>query len=44
MIETLLYYSEESLKSQFKSSLFYEDTVGATDCIVTVDGPNTGID
>ena len=40
MIETLLNYSEDTLKSQFTAVLFYKDTAGAMDSIVTNNGPN----
>ncbi|KAM6892598.1 uncharacterized protein F54H12.2-like [Xenentodon cancila] len=43
MIETLLNYSEDTLKSQFTAGLFYKDTPGSMDSIVTVNGPNRGL-
>lgn len=43
MIETLLNFSEDTLKSQFSAGLFYKDTVGAMDSIVINNGPNKGI-
>lgn len=43
MIETLLNFSEETLKTQFSAGLFYKDSPGAIDSIVTVDGPNLGL-
>ncbi|TKS65887.1 hypothetical protein D9C73_028356 [Collichthys lucidus] len=43
MIETLLNYSEDTLKSQFSAGLFYKDTAGALDSIVTNNGPNRGL-
>lgn len=43
MIETLLNFSEDTLNSQFSAGLFYKDTAGAMDSIVTDDGPNQGL-
>ncbi|KAM9345107.1 uncharacterized protein F54H12.2-like [Symphorus nematophorus] len=43
MIETLLNYSEDTLKSQFSAGLFYKDTAGAMDPIVITNGPNKGL-
>lgn len=43
MIETLLNYSEDTLKSQFSAGLFYKDTAGDIDSIVTSNGPNRGL-
>ncbi|CAI5669486.1 unnamed protein product [Oreochromis niloticus] len=43
MIETLLNFSEDTLKSQFSAGLFYKDTAGAMDSIVINNGPNKGI-
>ncbi|GAA6234170.1 uncharacterized protein F54H12.2-like [Lates japonicus] len=43
MIETLLNFSEDTLKSQFSSGLFYKNTSGAVNSIVTVNGPNRGL-
>lgn len=43
MIETLLNYSEDTLKSQFSAGLFYKDTAGAIDSIVVNNGPNRGL-
>ncbi|TKS65905.1 hypothetical protein D9C73_027927 [Collichthys lucidus] len=43
MIETLLNYSEDTLKSQFSAGLFYKDTAGAVNSIVTNNGPNRGL-
>lgn len=43
MIETLLNYSEDTLKSQFCAGLFYKDTAGAMDSIVITNGPNKGL-
>ncbi|KAK2861651.1 hypothetical protein Q5P01_001184 [Channa striata] len=43
MIETLLNYSPETLKSQFTPGLFYQDTAGAMDSHVVVNGPNRGL-
>ncbi|XP_067456274.1 uncharacterized protein F54H12.2-like [Thunnus thynnus] len=43
MIETLLNYSEETLKSQFSAGLFYKDTADAMDSIVPINGPNRGL-
>lgn len=43
VMETLLNYSEDTLKSQFSAGLFYKDTPGAIDSIVTNNGPNTGL-
>ncbi|KAM9449873.1 uncharacterized protein F54H12.2-like [Clarias gariepinus] len=43
MIETLLNYSEDTLKSQFSAGLFYKDTAGAMDSVVVVNGPNRGL-
>ncbi|KAL4009490.1 hypothetical protein ACER0C_003342 [Sarotherodon galilaeus] len=43
MIEMLLNYSEDTLKSQFSAGLFYKDTAGAMDSIVITNGPNKGI-
>lgn len=43
MIETLLSYSEDRLKSQFSAGLFYKDTAGSIDSIVTTNGPNKGL-
>lgn len=43
MIETLLNFSEDSLKSQFSSGLFFKDTAGALNSIVTTNGPNQGL-
>ena len=41
MIETLLNYSEDTLKSQFSAGLFYKDTAGAMDS-VALNGENQG--
>ncbi|CAI5679594.1 unnamed protein product [Oreochromis niloticus] len=43
MIETLLNFSEDTLKSQFSAGLFYKDTAGAMDSAVINNGPNKGI-
>ena len=43
MIETLLNFSEDALKSQFSASLYYKDTAGAIDSIVTNNDPNRGL-
>ncbi|XP_034019525.1 uncharacterized protein F54H12.2-like [Thalassophryne amazonica] len=44
MIETLLNFSAESLKSQFTAGLFIKDTAGELDSTVTADdGPNAGL-
>lgn len=43
IIETLLNFSEDTLKSQFTGGLFYKDTPGAMNSIVTANGPNTGL-
>lgn len=43
MIETLLNFSEDTLKSQFSAGLFYKDTAGDMDSIVISNGPNRGI-
>ncbi|CAI5669519.1 unnamed protein product [Oreochromis niloticus] len=43
MIETLLNFSEDTLKSQFSAGLFYKDTAGAMDSTVINNGPNKGI-
>lgn len=43
MIETLLNFSEDTLKSQFSAGLFYKDTAGDMDSIVISNGPNKGI-
>lgn len=43
MIETLLNYSEDTLKSQFTAGLFYKDTAGSMDSVVIDDGPNKGL-
>lgn len=43
MIETLLNFSEDTLKSQFSAGLFYKDTAGAMDSIVINNGPNKGV-
>eukprot|EP00064_Thunnus_orientalis_P014574 superscaffoldBa00002550_g14620 len=43
MIETLLNYSEDTLKSQFSACLFYKDIAGAMDSIVTNNSPNKGL-
>lgn len=43
MIETLLNFSEDTLKSQFTAGLFYKDTAGAMDSIVANNGPNRGL-
>ena len=42
MIETLLNYSDDTLKSQFSAGLFYKDTAGSMDSIVIANGPNKG--
>ncbi|XP_071402891.1 uncharacterized protein F54H12.2-like [Centroberyx affinis] len=42
MIETLLNFSEDTLKSQFSAGLFYKDTAGAMDSVVINNGPNKG--
>ncbi|KAK2811011.1 hypothetical protein Q5P01_000300 [Channa striata] len=43
MIETLLNYSPELLKCQFNAGLFYQDTEGAMDLHVILNGPNRGL-
>ncbi|XP_078027335.1 uncharacterized protein F54H12.2-like [Epinephelus lanceolatus] len=43
MIETLLNFLEDSLKSQFTAGLFYKDTAGSMDSVVTNNGPNKGL-
>ena len=43
MIETLLNYSEDTLKSQFSAGLFYKDSAGSMDSIVMTNGPNRGV-
>ncbi|CAI5685916.1 unnamed protein product [Oreochromis niloticus] len=43
MIETLLNFSEDTLKSQFSTGLFYKDTAGAMDSTVINNGSNKGI-
>ena len=43
VIETLLNFSEDTLKSQFSAGLYYKDTAGAIDSIVTTNGPNRGL-
>ncbi|XP_072768640.1 uncharacterized protein F54H12.2 [Nerophis lumbriciformis] len=43
IIETLLNYSEATLKSQFSAGLFYKDTAASIDSIVGVNGPNKGL-
>ncbi|XP_076743139.1 uncharacterized protein F54H12.2-like [Maylandia zebra] len=43
MIETLLNFSEDTLKSQFSAGLFYKDTAGDMDSIVISNGPNKGL-
>lgn len=43
MIETLLNFSEDTLKSQFSAGLFYKDTADAMDSIVINNGPNKGL-
>ena len=43
MIETLLNYSEDTLKSQFSAGLFYKDSSGSMDSIVMTNGPNRGV-
>lgn len=43
MIETLLNFSEDSLKSQFSARLFYKDTAGSMDSVVTNNWPNKGL-
>lgn len=40
MIITLLKYSDNSLKSQFTAGLYFKDTGGAMNSIVTNNGPN----
>lgn len=42
MIETLLNFSEDTLKSQFTAGLFYKDTPGSVNSIVPINGPNRG--
>ncbi|KAF0032064.1 hypothetical protein F2P81_016619 [Scophthalmus maximus] len=44
MIETLLNFSEQSLKTQFSAGLFYKDTAGAVDSVVIPNGPNRGFE
>ncbi|XP_040903619.1 uncharacterized protein F54H12.2-like [Toxotes jaculatrix] len=43
VIETLLSFSGDTLKSQFSAGLFYKDTAGAMDSIVINNGPNRGL-
>lgn len=43
MIETLLNYSEATLKAQFSAGLFYKDTAGEMDSVVITNGPNLGL-
>ncbi|XP_060890768.1 uncharacterized protein F54H12.2-like [Labrus mixtus] len=43
MIEALLNFSEATLQTQFSSGLFYKDTAGSMDSVVTVNGPNRGL-
>jgi len=43
MIETLLNYSDSTLKTQFTAGLFYKDTAGAMDSVVITNGPNKGL-
>ncbi|XP_040895126.1 uncharacterized protein F54H12.2-like [Toxotes jaculatrix] len=43
VIETLLNFSGDTLKSQFSAGLFYKDTAGAMDSIVINNGPNRGL-
>lgn len=43
MIETLLNYSEDTLKSQFSAGLFYKDTAGAMNSVIINNGPNKGL-
>lgn len=43
VIETLLNFSDDTLKSQFSTGLFFKDTAGTMDSIVTTNGPNRGL-
>ncbi|KAM9795148.1 uncharacterized protein F54H12.2-like [Neosynchiropus ocellatus] len=43
MIETLLNFSEDTLKSQFSAGLFYKDTPGNMDSADATNGPNAGL-
>lgn len=43
MIETLLNFSEDTLKSRFSTGLFYKDMAGTMDSIVINNGPNKGL-
>lgn len=43
MIESLLNYSEDTLKTQFSVGLFYKDTPGAMDSTVIGNGLNRGL-
>lgn len=43
VMETLLNYSEDTLKSQFSAGLFYKDTPGAIDSVAVANGPNAGL-
>ncbi|KAF0029442.1 hypothetical protein F2P81_018547 [Scophthalmus maximus] len=44
MIETLLSFSEQSLKTQFSAGLIYKDTAGAVDSVVIPHSPNRGFE
>ncbi|XP_053092557.1 NACHT, LRR and PYD domains-containing protein 4E-like [Pangasianodon hypophthalmus] len=43
MIETLLNFSPDTLRSQFTAGLFYKDTAGAMDSVAVANGPNRGL-
>ena len=43
IIETLLNFSDDTLKSQFSAGLFYKDSAGAMDSVVINNGPNRGL-